>query len=432
MDKQTSTIVSSLHPIPVNTRTIGTPEGIYIIYLEDYVHTFIKKLLLVKASKEQAIETQELCQVENSDKPDIALYGNCIEDHGRYRLVVSGAAQIGNEGESIPQINEIYFPGYVYIATARLSRNKDLELRMELTFNSTRVIVDDFYIYYDQNEQMQNYLIEWTSRKANKKSNKSGGIASTSIENERSSIRGGTDDAARIGRLMQAYGREEAKVSFMWNMLNVLCLGFVVCVMAYGIISINNYSKMQNMQTSIDYCLSLLAERTDQETEKSQDQRQAVATMQQNQTSNTEKTATEIEQEMVSAPQTTDEPPIQNNTASSQVPVSDNLSSNVEQDLQNAVTQENLQSAVIQENQGQSTAGEQEPTQEIQPSTTDTQASNMQTDKVPQYYVVRQGDTLRTISFAAYGDFDHVDAICQWNHIDDPNNILSGQKLLLP
>lgn len=29
--------------IPVNTRTIGAPEGIYILYLEDYVHTFIKK-----------------------------------------------------------------------------------------------------------------------------------------------------------------------------------------------------------------------------------------------------------------------------------------------------------------------------------------------------------------------------------------------------
>lgn len=31
--------------IPVNTRTIGAPEGIYILYLEDYVHTFIKKIV---------------------------------------------------------------------------------------------------------------------------------------------------------------------------------------------------------------------------------------------------------------------------------------------------------------------------------------------------------------------------------------------------
>ena len=51
---------------------------------------------------------------------------------------------------------------------------------------------------------------------------------------------------------------------------------------------------------------------------------------------------------------------------------------------------------------------------------------------VPQYYVVRRGDTLRTISFDIYGDYSRVDEICRWNNIEDPNNILYGQKLLLP
>lgn len=37
--------------LPVNTRTIGTPEGIYILYLEDYVHTFLKKVLTEKEEK---------------------------------------------------------------------------------------------------------------------------------------------------------------------------------------------------------------------------------------------------------------------------------------------------------------------------------------------------------------------------------------------
>ena len=35
--------------IPVNTRTVGDAknisEGIYVLYLEDYVHTFMKKLI---------------------------------------------------------------------------------------------------------------------------------------------------------------------------------------------------------------------------------------------------------------------------------------------------------------------------------------------------------------------------------------------------
>ena len=56
----------------------------------------------------------------------------------------------------------------------------------------------------------------------------------------------------------------------------------------------------------------------------------------------------------------------------------------------------------------------------------------VQADTTPQYYVVRKGDTLRTICFAFYGDYSHVDEICKWNNIEDPDNILYGQKLLLP
>ena len=32
--------------IPVNTRAVGDPKGDYLLYLEDYVHTFIRKVYL--------------------------------------------------------------------------------------------------------------------------------------------------------------------------------------------------------------------------------------------------------------------------------------------------------------------------------------------------------------------------------------------------
>ena len=31
--------------IPVNTRAVGDPKGDYLLYLEDYVHTFIRRTL---------------------------------------------------------------------------------------------------------------------------------------------------------------------------------------------------------------------------------------------------------------------------------------------------------------------------------------------------------------------------------------------------
>ena len=64
MDKQ-----NNGSQIPVNTRTIGTPEGIYILYLEDYVHTFIKKFTAA--------------YYVNAPSPtQIALFGRRYEEEG--------------------------------------------------------------------------------------------------------------------------------------------------------------------------------------------------------------------------------------------------------------------------------------------------------------------------------------------------------------
>ncbi|MDE7477700.1 MAG: hypothetical protein K2M91_07090, partial [Lachnospiraceae bacterium] len=256
MDKQTNILSNTQNLIPVNTRTIGAPEGIYILYLEDYVHTFLKKVLSNNKTKNVSMDEdnknqgyQQEYQIEGKPQPDIALYGRYIEESGRYRIVVSGAAVLEGDNEKIQQLNNTYFPSCTYIGKAKVSLNKDAKMQLELTLRSTKVILDDFYIYYDQNEEMQNYLVEWNTTF----------VSPTELD---TSVRGNAKDAARISRITQAYNREEAKVSFMWNVMNILCLGFVVCVMAYGIISVNNYNKMQNMQSNIDYCLAFIAENT--------------------------------------------------------------------------------------------------------------------------------------------------------------------------
>ena len=60
------------------------------------------------------------------------------------------------------------------------------------------------------------------------------------------------------------------------------------------------------------------------------------------------------------------------------------------------------------------------------------EAANTSPASTPQYYIVRRGDTLRSICFQVYGNYSKVDEICEWNKIEDPNNILYGQRLLLP
>ncbi|MCM1156785.1 MAG: LysM peptidoglycan-binding domain-containing protein [Roseburia sp.] len=49
-----------------------------------------------------------------------------------------------------------------------------------------------------------------------------------------------------------------------------------------------------------------------------------------------------------------------------------------------------------------------------------------------EYYQIEKGDTLYTISIKIYGDTSKVKEICELNQIADPDNIKYGQKILLP
>ncbi len=422
MDKQTNILSNTQNLIPVNTRTIGAPEGIYILYLEDYVHTFIKKILSVEDEKPH---------------PEIALYGRSVEESGRFRIVVSGAAALEGGGDRIQQLNNTYFPSCAYIGNAKPDYNKDLKLRIELTLRSTKVILDDFYIYYDQNEEMQNYLVEWNTTRDYDKNK----VILSPTEQEPLS-RAPVKDAAHLSRITQAYNREEAKIGFMWNVMNVLCLGFVVCIMAYGIISMNNYNKMQNMQKNIDYCLAFVAENTSLKMTG----QEAIPTMQQSVQSEKEAaaqspqdvslTGTKSEQQPQDTQSAkTEQPQDSSPTQPQDEPVSEPAQTPQQPAQAAQQPQDTLSAEAEQPSQDMASAVQSDAAQEIQ--TTQSGAAQVltepeQTPSTPQYYVVRKGDTLRTICYEIYGDYSRVEEICQWNQIENPDNILYGQKLLLP
>ena len=67
-------------------------------------------------------------------------------------------------------------------------------------------------------------------------------------------------------------------------------------------------------------------------------------------------------------------------------------------------------------------------TEETVPEVSTVQEQLSQSD----YYTVKKGDTLASISKKTYGDSGHVEAICKMNGLTDGNLIFIGQKLLLP
>ena len=51
---------------------------------------------------------------------------------------------------------------------------------------------------------------------------------------------------------------------------------------------------------------------------------------------------------------------------------------------------------------------------------------------VTKEYVVKEGDTLASISYKIYQTYNYVDKIQEINKIDDSDMIFAGQKLQLP
>ena len=96
----------------------------------------------------------------------------------------------------------------------------------------------------------------------------------------------------------------------------------------------------------------------------------------------------------------------------------------------------NTQQNTVQDDQSTETA--QQNTVQDMGNTQQNTVQDMETAQqeavasIPQYYVVERGDTLRSISYAVYGNYSMVDEICEWNRIEDPDSILCGQRLLLP
>lgn len=405
--------------IPVNTRTIGMPGGAYVLYIEDYVHTFIRKFL--DESNAKGAE----CRVR--------LYGYAQNESGQCVLMVSGAVQ--DEDGPLMEKGQQIFTKYQNIASAKISYGKNERIRFEITLeNEKSAVLEDFYIYYDQNEEMQNYLIEWNLSRCN-------------IKN-----RTDLDDVSRFGRLTQAYNKEEAKVSFLWSMVNVLSLSLIVCVMAYAVISINNYHKMQDMQATLDYVVAVLSEDGRNLIPDGMSVGDAVSVLARAAADdkNIEQDISEPESEIISQMNSEELTEEISETISKTISECesevDNMST--DNDTQGDNNTETVAETTLEELTQQAVQTEADlanaDTTAVSASTENTTADSTVTanneetanesdaQTTPQYYTVQEGDTLQSISYKVYGTYKKVNEICEWNKLDNPDNILYGQRLLLP
>lgn len=352
---------------PKNVRQIGNVSDEPKIYVEDYVDTYLNQL------RERAAE----------EPVGVMLTGEILIQEGQAVVYASGAIRMkeievnGTEiviGEDtfkeLEEERKQYFPssdaiGWCLIENGHpMGQNRQIAKIHEKSFAKSDTIfiwkdaVDNeevyyaykygelmqmggHYIYYEKNPNMQNYMI--STRK------KIGVTPSEVVE----------DRAAKDFRSVVRERMEDKEQRQSSRLVYVTSALLVVVVLAIGISTVNNFTKMEAVQSSLE-SLSQSASKTESQTG----------------------TVNEGEDGAVEA----------NGTI------------------------------------GDREAKDKEASGGTVPETSTVQEQLSDED----YYVVRKGDTLDSISVKVYGDASHVEALCKMNGLSDGNLIYIGQKLLLP
>lgn len=373
--------------LPKNVRQIGNVSDEPKIYVEDYVDTYLNQL------KDKA-----------KDEPvGIALAGEILVLEGQPVVYISGAfrlAEVEVRGKEISLKEETvkqmetdrkkYFPETEIVGWGLIEDGKPMGRSREVGWIHSKYFSKDqsvfiwkdsldgeevfyafkygelmqmggHYVFYEKNPAMQNYMIS-TRKKI--------GVTPSEVVEDRAA----KDFRSVVRERMDAKSdRQNSRLIYITSAL------LVVVVLVIGVSTMNNYDKMEAVQSSLE-SLSQSVNSPESQTE----------------------TVTEDEGD--------DEE--EGAAAKAQVETGET---------------ESVQEASGDTASDSSGEGDTDDTGAVM--TADPSEIDLDED---DYYVVQKGDTLDTISMKVYGDAAHVDAICRMNGLSDGNLIYIGQKLLLP
>ncbi len=388
--------------LPKNVRQIGNVSDNPKIYVEDYVDTFFNQMCeKADQSPKGAFLVGEIVKEEEDDY--IYIYGalhmkqlsvrgkeiqlgentwkwaceQCKQYFGDagiigWCLVASGQALEVNH--AISKIHQKYFPKDKSIFVIKDAETKEEKYYMRKFHDLLEW--NGHYIYYEKNAEMQSYMID--SRKKN-------GVTPSEIFEDRAA----TNFRNVIKERMEK--KEKKKRS---GISYVATAAVVLLLCGAGITTLQKYEKMGEVKNVMSNLTDSLAPKKENQT-----------VLQITPATDQEQEAKEQEAKEQKEGEERDEDP----SAAKLDPKQDEPSSNSNQPK------------------------EKDQKTDSEPKTDQLkEAPSKETVVTENMYVVKQGDTLASISRKQYGDTSHVNAICKANGLEDGNLIFVGQKLLLP
>jgi LysM repeat protein len=425
--------VQPVFKMPKNVRQIGKSNSNKKIYVEDYVMTFIKQLAGGDFSK---------CRIA-------VLVGQCIRLDSCRNIFISGAVEVkdidptteitfsNDHWNTIYEEIKKYFveteivgwfiggPGYLIDDKEKITKahinnfagqdktlltydNVEKEEAFYSYENNRLTRQEGFYIYYEKNDEMQNYMIE---HKASPQSNEADYDDRVSrdmrviLQNKKTP----QEESKNINRLMYAAGTLLA-----------------VIVLVVGAAILNNYDQMKSMQDTLNYL--------------SQNMEEVQAIFSEGRNAASIKDGTTL-----IGGQSSDAADVENDGDSK----GDSLDiEDVPGDVERLPEEEKQDedSAPDEDLVGDEEDKENNKKQEEVPDKKSDDGKNKDEDRDTseksekkevvktevKYYIVQEGDTLADISYKLYHTYTKVKKIMELNQLEDQDIIYVGQKLIVP
>lgn len=403
-EKQKSEGNESFFRIPNNIRQIGEVGGTQKIYIEDYAYTY-----LCRISSENLTRGMGAILLGQANWKDGVSYlfiksAVALPDMEVSEEHLEFTQEIWNH---VYEKNKEYFPDQEVVGWFLSIPGCSMELHQVICqthldhFGGSDKILfvmeplekeeafyryedgrmsrqTGFYVYYEKNEPMHNFLIA-QNQKLEKKSEE---VDDSAVRNFRKKVE-------------KNAGQEQKKTGFPVMKAASICAA--VAVLAVGVLYLNDYQKLQSAR-------EVIAD-IDQE-------RQAAGAQE------TTPVNGEVDQEGA------DKQQMEGKT--------DSPSEEKAQETQETDTDQGEQNQTGEKSEDISASGSADQEQSGQNEDEQEEDSSQVSGEIHPTYTIQRGDTITKISIKTYGSTEKVREICELNNLSVNDLIYPGQKILLP
>ncbi len=426
--------------LPKNTRQIGERDQSVRLYLEDYVNTYLKRLfpkggqdlrvgVLLGTSEEHdgvpylfvdgALEMEDVAEQGEKVELTESAWKKVYQDMERLfpKRSVLGWFLCGAPGAALSPLNYWKQHGQYFAGKNQLmylNSGLEGEEAVYITSEDGFYKLRGYHIYYERNQMMQDYMI---------------------MRKDVRRVETGTGEPV-VRDFRQRMEENKSQITSRRGSIRVLgslCSALAMVVLAGGVVMVNNYDKMQKMESVLTSVLpeGISWQNSLSAVENSQKKGGSLRNSQTGQMSGTENGGDNLLVEHASGGVN---PTLAHETMSETYPETAGQSQNeTEAEEQNRVSEDGQTETENQTGTDQPSSHGSAGTKTAPSQTAaESDCAAISAALASGTYQIQPGETLYGICLKLYGNGSRLEEICRLNGLEDENKIMAGQNLILP